>query len=191
MGLGFSHEPLYFDARTLEVFWEVNQSANSRRVVQVAEDYIYVLPVADAVTLGGIRSSTSIYVDSSGVATVARGTDTSPGIVQFADGVAVANGTPGLAIDAAQLKAAIAGLTGGGGGGGGINAISGLAPIVIDSSIPSNPVVTVLPATAAARGVVQLADDAAVAAGAAGRVVDAAQLQAKLDRDLQLLPPLP
>lgn len=57
--------------------------------------------------------------------------------------------------------------------------ITGTLPVVI-SGTSLNPVVAVNSATTSAEGIVRLADSAAVAAGTAERVVDAAQLQAGL-----------
>ena len=72
---------------------------------------------------------------------------------------------------------------------------------MVDESDPAQPLLSVALATAEAPGVVQLADPLALADGKAGRVVDAAQLQAALATaqpagdymplDLSTLPALP
>ena len=59
----------------------------------------------------------------------------------------------------------------------GVTSVTGAAPITIAGTAAS-PEVGVSAATAAATGVVRLADAAAITAGTAGRVVDAAQLSA-------------
>lgn len=58
---------------------------------------------------------------------------------------------------------------------GGVTAVTGTAPIAVTGTAGA-PVIGVNTATTAAAGVVQLADAAAITAGTAGRVVDAAQL---------------
>jgi hypothetical protein len=75
------------------------------------------------------------------------------------------------------------------------------APLSVDASDPAQPLLAVAVATAAATGVVQLADSAALEAGTPERVVDAAQLQAAMavlqpagaymPLDLSTLPALP
>lgn len=60
---------------------------------------------------------------------------------------------------------------------GSVSLVSGTAPITVTNG-NTTPVVAVAAATTSAVGVVQLADSAAIAAGTAGRVVDAAQLLA-------------
>ena len=85
--------------------------------------------------------------------------------------------------------------------GAGVIRIQVAAPLSVDESDPAQPLLSVEPATTAAAGVVQLADPLALADGKAGRVVDAAQLQAALATaqpagdymplDLSTLPALP
>ncbi|MCX5938707.1 MAG: hypothetical protein NTW02_11055 [Cyanobium sp. LacPavin_0920_WC12_MAG_62_9] len=75
------------------------------------------------------------------------------------------------------------------------------APLSVDASDPAQPLLAVALATSEASGVVQLADAAALAAGTAERVVDAAQLQAAMANaqpagdymplDISTLPALP
>ena len=62
-------------------------------------------------------------------------------------------------------------------GTGGVTGVTGTAPVTVTGTAGA-PVVGVSGATTAAAGVVQLADAAAITAGTAGRVVDAAQLAA-------------
>jgi hypothetical protein len=64
-----------------------------------------------------------------------------------------------------------------GGGGGGVTAVAVTAPIT-KAGTAAQPLIGVDDATTAAKGVVQLADAAAITAATAGRVVDAAQLDA-------------
>jgi hypothetical protein len=60
---------------------------------------------------------------------------------------------------------------------GSVSLVSGTAPITVTNG-STTPLIAVAAATTSAAGVVQLADSAAIAAGTAGRVVDAAQLLA-------------
>jgi hypothetical protein len=97
------------------------------------------------------------------------------GAVRLADAAAVTAGTSGRVVTADQLKAtndAVATAVGGG-----ITSITGTAPVAVTGTGNSR-VVAVGDATGSAKGVVQLADAAAITAGTAGRVVDAAQLKA-------------
>ena len=79
--------------------------------------------------------------------------------------------------------------------GAGVIRIQVTAPLQVEESDPAQPLLSVALATTEAPGVVQRADAAAVEAGTAGRVVDAAQLQAvaaaAMPLDLSTLPPLP
>jgi hypothetical protein len=109
------------------------------------------------------------------------------GIVQLADAAAITAGTPGLVVDAAQLKAA----------GGGVHVGTMAPPSPKAGALwwnSSNQKLKVYndsggfgfwqevnpDATTTAKGIVQLADAAAITAGTAGRVVDAAQLKANV-----------
>jgi hypothetical protein len=99
------------------------------------------------------------------------------GIVQLADAAAITAGTAGLVVTADQLKTtndAVATAVGGG-----ITTINGTAPVTVTGT-GNTRTVAVTDATTAAKGVVQLADAAAITAGTAGRVVDAAQLKANV-----------
>jgi len=192
--LPFSHEPVFYDQEASELFWEINQRTDARRVISAgpAGGAAYILPVATAARLGGIKASVSVMVDADGTATVPDALTTAPGLVRLADLPAIIAGTAGRVVDAAQLKAAIAGVGGGGGGGGGtITSVRGTAPITVDNTDPLSPLLAVSAATTAAPGVVRLADAAAITAGTAGRVVDAAQLASRLSADLASLPSLP
>lgn len=77
----------------------------------------------------------------------------------------------------------------------GVLTVEAAAPLSVDATDPHGPVLTIAVATAAAVGVVQLADEAALHAGTGGRVVDAAQLKVLAGQvmplDLSTLPPLP
>jgi hypothetical protein len=85
--------------------------------------------------------------------------------------------------------------------GAGVIRIQVAAPLVVDESDPAQPLLSVEPGTTAAAGVVQLADELALADGTPRRVVDAAQLQAAMATaqpagdymplDLSTLPALP
>jgi hypothetical protein len=85
--------------------------------------------------------------------------------------------------------------------GAGVIRIQVVAPLSADQSDPAQPLLSVALATPEAPGVVQLADPLALADGMAGRVVDAAQLQAAMTTvqpagdymplDLSTLPALP
>ena len=85
--------------------------------------------------------------------------------------------------------------------GAGVIRIQVAAPLAVDESDSAQPLLSVESATAAAAGVVQLADPLALADGTPGRVVDAAQLQAAMATaqpagdymplDLSTLPALP
>jgi hypothetical protein len=85
--------------------------------------------------------------------------------------------------------------------GAGVVAVRVSAPLSVDASDPAQPLLAVAVATAAATGVVQLADLEALEAGTPERVVDAAQLQAAMavlqpagdymPLDLSTLPALP
>jgi hypothetical protein len=85
--------------------------------------------------------------------------------------------------------------------GAGVIRIQVAAPLSIDESDPAQPLLSVDPATVESAGVVQLADELALADGTPGRVVDAAQLQSAMATaqpagdymplDISTLPALP
>jgi hypothetical protein len=85
--------------------------------------------------------------------------------------------------------------------GAGVIRIQVAAPLSVDESDPAQPLLSVEPATTTAAGVVQLADELALADGIPGRVVDAAQLKSAMATaqpagdymplDLSTLPALP
>jgi hypothetical protein len=104
-------------------------------------------------------------------------TTTVKGIVRLADAAAVTAGTAGLVVTADQLKTtndAVATAVGGG-----VTTINGTAPVTVTGT-GNTRTVAVADATTVAKGAVQLADAAAITAGTAGRVVDAAQLKANV-----------
>jgi hypothetical protein len=99
------------------------------------------------------------------------------GIVQLADAAAITAGTVGRVVTADQLKAtndAVATVTAGG-----ISTINGTSPVSVTGTGGTR-TVAVADASTTAKGVVQLADAAAIIAGTTGRVVDAAQLKANV-----------
>jgi hypothetical protein len=63
---------------------------------------------------------------------------------------------------------------------GGVALVTATSPVQVDNTAPAAPVVSVAAATAASTGVVRWADAVALAAGTAGRAIDAAQLKALL-----------
>jgi hypothetical protein len=79
-GVPFSHEPLYYDQETGEIFWEINKRNGSRRVVTAGAGPTgggggsAVLPPATATQLGGIKASSSVAVAADGTATVPAAT---------------------------------------------------------------------------------------------------------------------
>jgi hypothetical protein len=108
---------------------------------------------------------------------VADATTGAKGIVQLADAAAVTAGTVGRVVTADQLKAtndAVATATAGG-----ISTINGTSPVSVTGTGGTR-TVAVADASTTAKGVVQLADAAAIIAGTTGRVVDAAQLKANV-----------
>ena len=126
-----------------------------------------------------VKAQSPLSVDNSvtGEATlsIAMASVTAPGAVQLARNIDVVNGVPGLAVTSDQLKATNDAITAATAGG--LTGLMGTAPIVV-SGLGSVRDVKVLEATTAATGVVRLADDPAVAAGASDRVTTAAQLKA-------------
>ena len=96
-----------------------------------------------------------------------NGTSVTPGVTYDAGDWVVCLGTRWERIDT---------LNGGGGGGGGITTINGNVPIVV-TGVGDTRNISVNDGTVSAKGVVQLADGAAVTAGTAGLVVTADQLK--------------
>ena len=163
----------------------------------------YTLPTASATVLGGVKVGTNLAIDGAGVlsasitgaliykgdaaVTTAAPAPSVSGDVYHASAAGVAeaswtgiagssvhkdalliyNGTEWSTADLATVSVA---------------SITGTAPITVDSTNASQPIVAVSGATAAATGVVRLADAAAITGGTAERVVDAAQLKAVNDR---------
>ena len=161
----------------------------------------YTLPAADATNLGGIKVGANLAIDGNGVlsanlpgALVYKGTiaptATAPG--------GVTSGAVYLLSSAGKLTDASWGAlqntdvntgdmlvytgtawdhVGSAGGAGGVTAVNVTAPIT-KGGTAGVPIIGVSAATTGAAGVVQLADAAAITAGTAGRVIDAAQLAA-------------
>lgn len=186
----------------------------------------FMLTPATAVAIGAIRPGTNLSVDGDGTlhaaipgaltyrgaidpTTVEAPADAAAGDVYLssASGVALASWSGLAGQDIAQgdlllfdgsnwsANAAL------GPDGAGVIRILVAAPLAVDESDPAQPLLSVEPATTALAGVVQLADELALADGIPGRVVDAAQLQAALATaqpagdymplDLSTLPALP
>jgi hypothetical protein len=99
------------------------------------------------------------------------------GLVRGPKGDQGAPGTPGV-----QGPAGAQGLAGVKGDQGDPTIINGTSPIAA-STVGNTATISVSDATATTKGVVQLADAAAITAGTAGRVVDAAQLKAAAPAD--------
>jgi uncharacterized protein YoxC len=83
------------------------------------------------------------------------------------------------------------------GGGGTVTTVTGTGPVTITNPT-TTPEITINAATDSAAGIVQLADAAAITAGTAGRIVDAAQLQSAVTSiglnnltDVTITPPTP
>jgi hypothetical protein len=93
-------------------------------------------------------------------------TTTANGVVRLADAAAVTAGTAGRVVDAAQLKTTNDAVT---------TATTNVTTLQTNVTALQSKTGD---ATTSAKGVVQLADAAAITAGTAGRVVDAAQLKA-------------
>lgn len=186
----------------------------------------FMLTPATAAAIGAIRPGTNLTVDADGTlhaaipgalhyrgaidpSTAEAPADAAVGDVYLASATGVAleswSGIAGQEIAQGDLLlfdgsswSANAAL---GPDGAGVIRIQVAAPLAIDESDPAQPLLSVEPATTAAAGVVQLADELALADGTPGRVVDAAQLQAALATaqpagdymplDLSTLPALP
>ena len=180
----------------------------------------YMLSPATAMVIGAIKPGTNLSVDADGTLHAAipgalhyRGAidpttaeapaDPAVGDVYLASasGVALASwsGIAGEVVTQGDLLlfdgsswSANAAL---GPDGAGVIRIQVTAPLQVEESDPAQPLLSVALATTEAAGVVQRADAAAVEAGTAGLVVDAAQLQAvaaaAMPLDLSTLPPLP
>ena len=186
----------------------------------------FMLTPATAAAIGAIRPGTNLTVDADGTlhaaipgalhyrgaidpSTAEAPADAAVGDVYLASatGVALASwsGIAGQEIAQGDLLlfdgsswTANAAL---GPDGAGVIRIQVAAPVSIDESDPAQPLLSVEPATTTAAGVVQLADELALADGIPGRVVDAAQLQSAMATaqpagdymplDLSTLPALP
>ena len=186
----------------------------------------FMLTPATAVAIGAIRPGTNLSVDADGTLHAAiSGALTYRGAIDPTTTEAPAAAAVGdvyLASSSGPAMASWSGLAGQeiaqgdlllfdgtnwsanaalGPDGAGVIRIQVAAPLAVDESDPAQPLLSVESATAAAAGVVQLADPLALADGTPGRVVDAAQLQAAMATaqpagdymplDLSTLPALP
>ena len=186
----------------------------------------FMLTPATAVAIGAIRPGTNLSVDADGTLHAAiSGALTYRGAIDPTTTEAPAAAAVGdvyLASSSGPAMASWSGLAGQeiaqgdlllfdgsnwsanaalGPDGAGVIRIQVAAPLAVDESDPAQPLLSVESATAAAAGVVQLADPLALADGTPGRVVDAAQLQAAIATaqpagdymplDLSTLPALP
>jgi hypothetical protein len=181
----------------------VNRAGTSYKVDYntIKNALVYTLPQATGTNLGGVKVGANLAIASDGTlsanlpgALVYKGTiaatataPTSPasGDVHILSSAGTLTGPSwgtlaGTSVNAGDMLI-YAGTSwdhvGSAGGAGGVTGVTGTAPINVTGTAAA-PIVGVADATAAAKGVVQLADAAAVTAGTAGRVVDAAQLAA-------------
>lgn len=186
----------------------------------------FMLSPATAVAIGAIKPGTNLSVDADGTLHASI-----PGALTYRGAIdpttteapaAAAVGDVYLASSSGPAMASWSGLAGQeiaqgdlllfdgtnwsanaalGPDGAGVIRIQVAAPLAVDESDSAQPLLSVESATAAAAGVVQLADPLALADGTPGRVVDAAQLQAAMATaqpagdymplDLSTLPALP
>jgi hypothetical protein len=147
------------------------------RVVDAAQ--LKAVSDADDWTRTGTTLSPKTPGDLVDAGALPAATASANGVVRLADAAAVTAGTAGRVVTADQLKATNDAIAAGGGG---IASITGTAPVAVTGT-GSSRTIAVGDATASAKGIVQLADAAAVTAGTAGRVVDAAQLKANTPPD--------
>jgi len=181
----------------------VNRAGTSYKVdyTTIKNALAYTLPQATGTTIGGVKVGANLAIASDGTlsanlpgALVYKGTiaatasaPTSPasGDVYILSSAGTLTGPTwgtlaGTSVNAGDMLI-YAGTSwdhvGSTAATGGVTGVTGTAPINVTGTAAA-PVVGVADATAAAKGVVQLADAAAVTAGTAGRVVDAAQLAA-------------
>lgn len=181
-------------------------AGTASRVVDAAQLLAarYTLPTASSTVLGGIKVGANLAIDGTGVLSA-----TVPGALTFKGAVAPTSAAPTTpapskgdvyAMNAAGTLDASWGLgakvvdagdlvmyTGTdwdhvGNNHATVVDITVTAPLTIDKTNPAQPALDVSAATAAANGVVRLADAAAITGGTAGRVVDAAQLKAVADK---------
>ena len=162
----------------------------------------YTLPAATAAALGGVKQGANITIAADGTisanltgalvykGTIAASAATAPagptsGDVYIVSAGGALSGTGWGALGGTTVAAGdmliFAGSAwdhvGSTAGTAGITAVNGTAPIKA-ATAGGTVTLTADDATASAKGVVQLADAAAITAGTAGRVVDAAQLDA-------------
>jgi len=161
----------------------------------------YVLPKADGTNLGGIKVGANLSIDANGVlsanlpgaliykgtlaATATAPTGPASGDVYVLSSAGTLTGSSwgtlaGTSVGIGDLLI-YAGTkwdhVGSAGGTAGVTSVDVTAPVT-KAGTAAVPLIGVSDATTAAKGVVQLADAAAITAGTAGRVVDAAQLAA-------------
>jgi len=186
----------------------------------------YMLSPATAAAIGAIKPGTNLSVDADGTLHAAiSGALTYRGAIDPTSAEAPAGAAVGdeyLASAAGVALASWPGIAGAeiaqgdlllfdgsnwsanaalGPDGAGVVQVRVSAPLSVDASDPAQPLLAVALATSETSGVVQLADAAALAAGTAERVVDAAQLQAAMASaqpagdymplDISTLPALP
>ncbi|QNI79185.1 hypothetical protein SynRS9909_01197 [Synechococcus sp. RS9909] len=186
----------------------------------------YMLSPATAAAIGAIKPGTNLSVDADGTLHAAiSGALTYRGAIDPTSAEAPAGAAVGdvyLASAAGVALASWSGIAGAeiaqgdlllfdgsnwstnaalGPDGAGVVQVRVNAPLSVDASDPAQPLLAVALATSETSGVVQLADAAALAAGTAERVVDAAQLQAAMASaqpagnymplDISTLPALP
>jgi hypothetical protein len=182
----------------------VNRAGTSYKVDYdtIKNALVYTLPQATGTTLGGVKVGANLAIASDGTLSANL-----PGALVYKGTIAAtaaapaspASGDVHILSSAGTLAGATWGTLAGtsvnagdmliyagtswdhvgsaGGGAAGVTSVSVTAPIT-KGGTAAVPLIGVADATAAAKGVVQLADSAAVTAGTAGRVVDAAQLAA-------------
>lgn len=162
----------------------------------------YTLPTASATVLGGVKVGTNLAIDGAGVLSA-----TVPGALVFKGAVLPTAAAPTGAAKGDTYAMSAAGTLDASWGLGAkavdasdlmmytgtawdhvgnnhatVVDITATLPISVDKTNPAQPGLSIADATAAAKGVVQLADATAITGGTASRVVDAAQLKVVNDR---------
>lgn len=165
----------------------------------------YTLPTASSSTLGGIKVGTNLSINAgTGVLSAnLPGALRYKGVLNLTDSADVPAspviGDVWINTTAGNIDPGFTGLSGRGstgemilwdgskwdvvglGAANGVVSITGTAPVTI-AGTAAIPVVSVADATATTKGIVQLADAAAITAGTIGRIVDAKQLKAVADQ---------
>jgi hypothetical protein len=181
----------------------VNRAGTSYKVEYnvLKNDLTYTLPTATGTTLGGVKVGANLAIASDGTlsanlpgalvykgtiaATAAAPASPASGDVHILSSAGTLAGATwgtlaGTSVNAGDMLI-YAGTSwdhvGSTAATGGVTAVNVTAPITKGGTAAA-PLIGVADATAAAKGVVQLADAAAITAATAGRVVDAAQLDA-------------